>query len=161
MSFSRRRFAVMVATSAVAGISLVGAVANSVVTIIYRDIDALWLAIALAVLGAVLTLLCVVIWLVTRVEECHDQTRKQTAAIGDNLVQRIADKVTLELYIALGNTIKEQLDAAATLGAAASRYQKLTSDSNAPISLQQWKANTAADVPGRRDARAAADSSAS
>lgn len=160
MGFSRRRFAVMVATGVVAGLALVGTVAFTAVTIVYRDNDAMWLAIALTVLGAVLALVCSVIWLVTRLEECHDETRKQTANVGDGLVQRIADKVTLELYVALGNTIKEQLDAAATLGAAASRYQELTSDSDAPISLQQWKANAASDAPGRRGAKSA-DSSAS
>lgn len=160
MPISRRRLAVTVATATAAGLALLGAAANTVVAIVYRDIDAVWLAIALAVLGAVLVLVCSVIWLVTRLEACHDETRKQNATASDRLVQRISDKVTLELYVALGNTIRDQLDAAARLGDATTRFRELTGD-DAPINLQQWKANAATDPGSGRRRGVPADSSAS
>lgn len=164
MPRSHRRLFAAVATGSV--IAIGAATGFGVTTVAFHDVDAMWLTITFTVLSAVLGLICAVIYLHEetrkRTQELHEETRKHTAATADKLVKTIAAKVTLELHVALGKTIKEQLDAAETLDEATTRWQELTHGDAGmpPIDLQRWKTTAAADLNGTRR-RGAAGSPAS
>lgn len=158
MPRSHRRYLAAVATGTT--LALVVAVGSAVTTIIYHDVNTMWLTIAFTVLTAVLGILCAVVYL-------HQDMHEHVEATANRLVRRIADKVTLELYVALGNTIREQREAAAEkrdaadrLGEAVHTWQKLTG-AQLPIDLREWKTSAASDRSQAHQRRAAADSSAS
>lgn len=142
MPRSHRRFTVAAATGS--AVTLAVGIGSWVVTFVFADIDALWLAISFTVLGAVLGLL----WRVEdhhdRVEDRHDKDMKRIEEIADLVVQRVVDKMTLQLYCTLGDTIKEQIDAADRLNDARRRWRQHVG-TDTPVNLQWWKSGRTAD----------------